>query len=68
MKPPRYLVQYEPKDSPDSPGWASVIDTQSTGEWGEPLRVLLVAPACTAQAEADRFNAAHQRDQTETDS
>jgi hypothetical protein len=67
MKPPRYVVQYEPKDAPDSPGWAWVIDTQSRGEWGEPLRILLVTPACAAQAQADRFNAAHPHEE-ETDS
>jgi hypothetical protein len=66
MRPPRYVVQHEPKDALDSTGWAWVIDTQSRGEWGEPLRVLLVTPAGAAQAQADRFNAAHQREETDS--
>lgn len=65
MKPPRYSVEHETQDSPDSPGWVWVIDTQSRGDWGEPLRVFLVTPACAAQDHCDRLNAADQREETD---
>jgi hypothetical protein len=89
MRPPRYVVQYEPKDAPSddtvtrwqgdkvthpdpghlvtpSPCHLVRLDTQSRGEWGETLRVLLVTPACAAQAQADRFNAADRRQETDS--
>jgi hypothetical protein len=70
MTPPRYIVvPYESRKHPagtlDS---AWVVDTQSPGEWGEHLRVLLATPASAAHEAAARFNAADPPREQETDS
>jgi hypothetical protein len=62
MQGPRYIVQPCERNQPGKAGFAWVIDSQRTGDWGEPLRVFLVTPASAAQAHCDRLNTAHPQE------